>query len=79
MATILYSYANFKKYTISANRAMPNHEDFEDTAWWARAAMRRLSEAGVISGDTGFRPRDTATRAEVAQIFKNFMRLAAIN
>jgi hypothetical protein len=34
-----------------------------------------MSEAGVLSGyDNNFNPTDTATRAEVAEMFRNFMR-----
>jgi hypothetical protein len=40
-----------------------------------------MSEAGVLSGrNNAFHPQSTATRAEVAQMFRNFMRfVVAVN
>ena len=80
MAVMLYNYANnYKKYAIPVNRSMPDYADQVQIASWAVTAVMKLSDAGVLSGDTGFRPEATSTRAEVAQMFKNFMRFIADN
>ena len=70
------NYAKFKGYDIPTHRAMPMFTDRASIALWAEAAVRALAEAGVLSGsDNEFAPKRTATRAEVAQMFRNFMRL----
>ena len=76
MAVMLSNYANFKGYAIPVHRAMPNFTDQDSIASWALAASSALAEAGVINGSNNrFNPQDNATRAEVAQMFKNFLRL----
>jgi hypothetical protein len=75
MALMLDNYVRFKDYDMPAHRPLPGFTDYNQIELWAENAARRLSEAGVISGDNGaFKPKDTATRAEVSQLFKNFMR-----
>ena len=75
MAVMLSNYANFKGYAIPIYRAMPNFTDQDSIASWALAATRALAEAGVINGSGNhFNPQDDATRAEVAQMLKNFLR-----
>lgn len=75
MVTMMGNYAKFKGYTIPVNREMPDFTDYGQVASWADEPARALSESGVISGDNNaFMPVKTATRAEVAQMFKNFMR-----
>ena len=75
MAVMLSNYAAFKGIEIPAHRVMPNFADLGDIASWALAASSALAEAGVLSGsDNRFNPQDNATRAEVAQMFKNFLR-----
>ncbi|MEG2679906.1 MAG: S-layer homology domain-containing protein [Oscillospiraceae bacterium] len=48
---------------------------FDDTAeHWAKAGIEHLAEKNIVRGSQGkFRPDDTITRAEVAQIFDNLM------
>ena len=75
MAVMLFNYANFKGYDIPVNRAMPSFADQADISEWALAAVGALAQAGVLSGsDNRFSPLDNATRAEAAQIFRNFLR-----
>jgi hypothetical protein len=75
MAVILSNYANLKGYGIPVNRAQPNFRDANQIDMWAETAAKKLSEAGVLSGGNNeFMPRKTATRAEAAQTFKNFLR-----
>jgi hypothetical protein len=79
MATILYKYALYKGYTIPQNRAALNYADANQFSWWAVTAINRLSAAGVfnhmgVDGAIIFAPQGTATRAQVATVFMNFMR-----
>ena len=54
---------------------MPNFTDQDSIASWALAALSALAEAGVINGsDNRLNPQDNTTRAEVAQMFRQFMR-----
>jgi hypothetical protein len=75
MSLMLYNYAAHKGYDIPANREMPQFTDTDMIAAWAGPAVKALSEAGVFNGSNhAFMPTKTASRAEVAQTFKNFMR-----
>jgi hypothetical protein len=75
MAAMLLNYATFKGYEIPVNCPMPDYTDYNRIDLWAETAARKLSEAGVLNGDgSEFMPKKTATRAEVAQMFKNFSR-----
>ncbi|MEG2455214.1 MAG: S-layer homology domain-containing protein, partial [Oscillospiraceae bacterium] len=48
---------------------------FDDTSeHWAKTSIQHLADKNVVQGTLGkFRPDDTITRAEVAQIFDNLM------
>jgi hypothetical protein len=75
MAVVFMNYANYKGYAMPENRPLPNYLDYNQIDMWAETAARKLSEAGVMSGSDGeFSPHKTATRAELAQMFKNFLR-----
>jgi len=78
MAVMFLNYASYKGFEIPENRTMPNYADFGQADEWAQNAARMLSEAGVMGGDgVGvplFSPHKSATRAEAAQMFKNFLR-----
>ena len=78
MAVMLKNYADLMGYGIPTHRAMPPFTDQAGISGWAQAAARALSEAGILSGsDNQFAPLNNATRAEVATMFKNFMRFVA--
>ncbi|WP_372632308.1 S-layer homology domain-containing protein [Cohnella sp.] len=75
MALMLMNYANFKSYDLIENRSLPNFVDDNQIDSWAETAVRKLSAAGVLNGsNNGFMPQRDASRAEVAQMFKNFLR-----
>jgi hypothetical protein len=75
MAVMLMNYANYKGYDIPIHRAAINFSDMTQIASWASSAVQSISAAGVLSGyNNAFNPLETATRAEVAQMFRNFMR-----
>jgi hypothetical protein len=79
MCVMLYNYA------ITCGLDLPTVQ--EKAAFWddwsissyAKSAVYALQKAGVIGGmgDGSFSPKATATRAQVAQIFTNF--IAAVN
>jgi len=72
IATILY-----RLMENSGKSASTESEAFSDDsviASYARDAVYSLRSAGVISGDNGqFRPKDFATRAEVAVMIYRFI------
>ena len=76
MALIFANYADTKGYAIPVNRDVLPFRDVNDINIWAQPAVNRLTAAGVFNGydDVTFKPLIGATRAEVAQIFRNFQR-----
>ena len=73
MCVVLYKYANAMGITIPVNNANALFSDDANIADWARAAVQALHRAGVVNGSSGnFLPLNSSTRAEVAQMIKNF-------
>ncbi len=81
MAVILYNYAKFKGIDTSAADAS-KFDAFTDKAsvsGWAVDAMTWATSIGIINGmgDNTLAPKESSTRAQVAQIIKNFTDKAA--
>jgi len=75
MVLLLSNHAKMKDYDVPKNREFPQFSDYEQIDTWAQDAAKSLAEAGVINGSNGkFNPKDSATRAEVATLFKSYMR-----
>ncbi len=73
MAQILYNYAVFKGYDVSAQGDLSAFSDGTATSDWALPAMKWAVGSGLLQGYAGrLNPDGTATRVEVAQIFMNF-------
>ena len=74
LATILYRYAEYKEYDVSAKGDLTTFADGANTSSWATEAMEWAVGYKLLSGKGGnvLDPTGTATRAEVAQIFMNF-------
>ncbi len=72
LATILYRYASYKGYDVSAAADLSAYEDADLIDDYAQAAMEWANAAELISGTTStiLRPLGNATRAQVAVIFK---------
>jgi len=70
LATILNNYANYAKMDLPTIGEYPGFADGKDIASYAKAAVERLSKAGIVGGKPGnnFDPRGNATRAEVASM-----------
>ena len=74
MATFIYRYAEYKQRSMSVSDLQYNtFPDRGDVSGYAADAMRWAVSWGVIGGSNGMLlPRSTATRAQVAQIIKNY-------
>jgi len=74
MAAIMYRYAGYKKYDLSApTNALDSFPDRGEVAGFAAREMRWAVARGVIGGSGGrLMPKETATRAQVAQIILNY-------
>ena len=73
IATILYNYAKFKGIDVSARGDLSKFSDGNTTSAWAKEFMQWAVGSGLMSGGGGkLNPTGNATRAEVAQMFKNF-------
>ncbi|MDO4540470.1 MAG: S-layer homology domain-containing protein, partial [Syntrophomonadaceae bacterium] len=74
MVTILYRYCVYNGYAVSEAGNIDSYHDAAQVAEWALDAMRWACGAGVIKGDDmgNLNPQASATRAEAAQMLKNF-------
>jgi len=75
MATIIYRYAEYKQRNMTeSGSAYDTFPDRGNVSGYAAAAMRWTVSWGIINGSNGrLLPRNTATRAEVAQIIMNYV------
>ena len=75
MAAILYRYAEYQGYDISAEGDLSDYSDAESVSTWAEAAMGWASAEGLITGvtETTLSPSGSATRAQVATILMRFV------
>ena len=74
MAAIIYRYAEYKQRDMSAQDSTYNtFPDRGDISAYAVSAMRWSVSRGILNGSDGkLLPRNTATRAQVAQIVSNY-------
>lgn len=75
MCAMLYNYAQKYGITLPTVNAKAAFSDDSSISTYAKAAVYAMQQAGIISG-TGngkFEPQATANRAQVAQIFMNFV------
>jgi hypothetical protein len=75
MASILYRYASYKGYDVTAAANLTVYTDVADISSWAQTAMSWANARGLITGrtTTNLVSGGTATRAEVAAILKRFV------
>ena len=73
-AQMLYNYAKYKGYDLSAEGDLSQFPDSESVADWAEAAMRWANGNELINGhdDGTLEPDGTATRAQAASILMKF-------
>ena len=76
MAVILYNYAKYKGVDVSGADAsrFASFTDKDSVSAWAADAMSWATSVGVINGmgENRLAPRESSTRAQVAQIIKNY-------
>ena len=74
-ATMMYRYAKYEEYDLSAAADLSGYTDAGEISDWAIEGMRWCVAKGLISGMTAttLAPRATATRAECATILTRFM------
>lgn len=74
IAAVLYRYANLKGYNFAKLSELSDFEDTKNVSGFAVDAMKWANESGIISGTskTTLRPKDTATRAQVATMLMRF-------
>lgn len=77
LATILYRYAKNMHLTDANDAELSRFKDADTVSDWAAEAMVWAVANGLISGtsDTTLSPKDTATRAQFAQIMYQFSAL----
>ena len=75
LAVILNHYAEFKKMTATATGSLAAFADGSAASDWAVNALVWAVDNGVMAGkgNNTLDPKGTATRAEVAQMFMNFL------
>ena len=74
LAAILFRYAKFKGYDISAIGNIENFADSSNVSSWAKDALVWNVGVGLINGDNGaLRPQGNATRAEIATLLMRFV------
>lgn len=74
MAAILYRYAQFKGYDVTASNDLSSYVDASQISAYATTAMQWANAEGLITGSTSttLNPVGNATRAEVATILMRF-------
>jgi hypothetical protein len=74
MAVILYRYANYKGYSVSAASNLGGYSDAAEIDAWACDAMTWANAKGIIAGTTPttLAPRGNASRAQVAAVLMRF-------
>nr|WP_186323101.1 InlB B-repeat-containing protein [Paenibacillus xylanexedens] len=77
LAAMIYRFADFLKLSDAnvLSQAQLTYADALDIAAWAEQAALYMQETGIVTGRAGetFAPKNVATRAEVAAMFKRFI------
>ncbi len=79
MVAMLYNYAKYKGYDVTASADLSTFADNASVSTWAQPAMQWAVAEGYISGmgDSQLAPQGTATRAEIASVIMRFMEATA--
>lgn len=75
LASFFFAYAKYKKYDTGAAVPLDKYTDISTAGKWALGALQWAVAEGLISGtgDTMVSPKASATRAQAAVIFRNFV------
>ena len=76
MAVMLVNFSKATGRQMTPIRDAVNFTDSSKISGYAAASVRACQRAGVLSGDKGgtFRPKSTASRAEAATMYSNFLK-----
>lgn len=79
MVAMLYNYAKYKGYDVTASADLSAFADTASVSAWAQPSMQWAVAEGYISGmgDSQLAPQGTATRAEIASVIMRFMEATA--
>lgn len=79
MVAMLYNYAKYKGYDVTASADLSTFADNASVSAWAQPAMQWAVAEGYISGmgDNQLAPQGTANRAEIASVIMRFMEATA--
>ena len=81
LVTVFYRYAKLTEYnvTIDKGTTLSAYADGSEVSSYAAEAMRWAISIGIVTGyeDGTLRPKDTASRAEVAAIMQRLIEYAA--
>ena len=74
LAQMLYNYAQYKGYDLTAAGDLTAFPDGDNVQSWAETAMAWANGNGLINGfeDDTLRPQGDSTRAQAASILMNF-------
>ena len=74
MAAILYRYAQYKRYHISASASLTGFSDATSVSTYAKTPLSWAVAEGLVKGTDGrLLPKGSATRAQVAAILHRFV------
>lgn len=75
LAMFFFTYSEKKGYNVSGRSDISGFADYDRVHSWAQDALSWAVNEGLIAGtsDTTVSPRDSATRATVALIIKNYV------
>ena len=75
MAAILYNYAEYKGYDVSARADISSYDDAANVSDWAIESVQWANAMGLVNGmtDTTIEPQGNATRAQIAAILSRYL------
>lgn len=75
MAAILYNYADYKGYDVSARADLSDYADTASISSWAEDVLAWANAEGLINGMTAttIDPQGATTRAQTAAMFERFL------
>ena len=75
MAAILYNYADYKGYDVSARADLSDYADAASISSWAEDVLSWANAEGLIKGmtTTTIAPQGETTRAQTAAMFERFL------
>lgn len=78
IVAMLHRYAGYREVDRVYMAKLEKYEDCKDIGAWAFASMQWAAAAELLNEETDvLRPKDTATRAEVAQLLWNYCKATA--